>query len=224
MVLHDNWLRIKKLSSFYWNQRVKGFSVPDDPLLDEGATEALLSHLGSAIFYMEFGAGGSTVLVGRNGLETISVESDPVFARAVRRRLAPGHRVTLIDADIGLTAEWGFPLFKHRAAARLARWHRYIDRPFALAEQRGVFPDFVLVDGRFRVACALETARRAVAGGQCATIMIDDYEGRAHYRQLETYLGPPRRAGRAALFDVGSAPLSKPITLADMDEATADPR
>lgn len=216
--------RIGELASFYWAQRVKGFSVPDEPLLDEGATAALRSHLDKARFYLEFGTGGSTVLVARRGLETVSVDSDPVFAQAVRRKLAPGHRVTIVDTDIGLTAEWGFPVLKRETPARLARWRRYIDQPFAIIAARGRFPDFVLVDGRFRVGCTLESARQAVAAGSPTTIMVDDYQGREHYRLLEDYLGPPRREGRAALFDMGTAPLPRPVTAACVSEAMRDPR
>lgn len=194
--------RLVDLAAFYRVQRIQGFDVPDLPHLDDGATERLQAEMARATFYLEFGTGGSTLAAARAGLETIAVDSDPYFLRAVTRKLPAGHRVTPVHADIGLTCEWGWPVRGKPTPDRVRRWRTYIDKPFALAEARGRLPDFIFVDGRFRPACALESARRAQTAGTAATIMIDDYVGRDDYRWIETHLGPPEFAGRAAVFRI----------------------
>jgi len=190
------------VARFLYHQRVKGFLVPDDPWFDAGATEAFNDHLSDSHLYVEFGTGGSTLLAGRLGKRTVSVESDPYFARAVAARLSAGAPVRMIHADIGLTLGWGVPAFRTLTPARRRRWLGYVTAPYAAPELQNDFPDFVLVDGRFRRACALEAARRARLGSHPLTIMVDDYAERTPFRQIETYLGAPRMAGWAALFVV----------------------
>lgn len=212
--------RAFNLARFFYHQRVTGFTVPDEPHLDPETLAWFAGRLGKARSYMEFGAGGSTRLAGRLGVPTISVEGDPFFARAVRKGLAPGHRVDLIDAGIGTTIQWGVPLRGSPAPQRVSRWRRYIDLPFqALQRDDRAFPDLVLVDGRFRRACALRTA--AEAKGRPCDLLFDDYygEGRDHYHDVERVLGSPRRIGRSALFAV--APDIQ-IAASEIDAAIAD--
>jgi hypothetical protein len=214
--------RLADLAAFYRVQRISGFDVPDLPHLDDGATERLQVEMARASFYLEFGTGGSTLAAGRAGLETIAVDSDPYFLRAVTAKLPTGHRVTPVHADIGLTCEWGWPVRGRPTPDRVRRWRTYIDKPFAMVAARGRFPDFVFVDGRFRPACALEAARLAQAKGVTVTIMIDDYVGRDDYRAVEAHLGPPDFAGRAAVFIIAPSTHS-PIPEAAVTAAMQSP-
>lgn len=202
MSLQDRYARYKALAIFYYVQRIKGFEVPADPHLDEAATVALQDHLSRSRFYLEFGSGGSTLMADRLGVETVSVDSDRYFAKAVRKALSIRAPVKQIYADIGFTQEWGNPVWVKQTKARLKRWRRYIELPFAEIQRRGRMPDFVLIDGRFRVGCALETARRAAQFQSPVLIMMDDYAERPHYHVVEKSLGKPSRAGRAALFKI----------------------
>lgn len=184
-------------------QRVIGFEVPNEPHLDPETLDWLTARMPSAQSYLEFGAGGSTRLAGRLGIPTVSVEGDRFFARAVRAGLAPQHRVTLIDADIGPTTYWGVPLRGKPSPARVRKWRRYIDLPFELLQRNGqLFPDLALIDGRFRRACALRTAQEAAKAGAHCDLLFDDYynEGREGYASVEQHLGLPRRIGRSARF------------------------
>ena len=188
---------------FLYLQRVIGFEVPDEPHLDPDTLHWLTARLPNAQSYLEFGAGGSTRLAGRLGIPTVSVEGDRFFARAVRAGLAPQHRVTLIDADIGPTTHWGVPFRGKPTPARMRKWRRYIDLPFAQMLRNGrPFPDLVLIDGRFRRACALRTAQEAAKVGAHCDLLFDDYynQGREGYASVEQHLGTPRRIGRSALF------------------------
>lgn len=184
------------LARFLYVQRVTGFDPPgDEPFMDAEGVARFRRELARARSYVEFGSGGSTVLVDRAGIPAISVENDRFYARAVATRLGQG-AVRQIVVPMGLTREWGFPLLPSQRAA----W-RYVSAPW---DQIGTFPDLVLVDGRYRVACALESARRAHVAGASAVLMFDDYAPRQHYFAVEDYLGKPEMDGRAALFRIGA--------------------
>ena len=43
--------------------------------------------------------------------------------------------------------------------------------------------------------------------GAAAELMLDDYDGRPFYHVLESYLGTPKRVGRAAVFGIGKTPI-----------------
>ncbi len=116
--------------------------------------------------YAEFGTGGSTLMAVRAGFETVvGVESDPAWATKVREdpAIAPGAaagRVSILHADIGPVGASGSPVGR----THLDRWPRYIATMWAEWDRRGGFPDLVLVDGRFRVACCLSVALLAATG------------------------------------------------------------
>lgn len=185
-----------RLPAFLYQQRIKGFDPPgDEPFMDPEGIERFKHELSFCNHYLEFGSGGTTVQADRLRIPTISVESDRFYARAVASRLSSG-RVTQVMVDLGITGEWGTPFFTSPRKG----W-RYVSAPFGEH-----FPDFILVDGRYRAACALESARRAYKAGK-AVLMLDDYAHRSCYHVVETWLGRPEMAGRAAIFQIGLAPV-----------------
>lgn len=181
------------LAKFLYRQRVRGFDPPaPEPFMDPEGTERFRRELEKATYYLEYGSGGTTLLADQRNIPAISVENDRFYARAVASQLK-GSCVRQIVVSTGPTREWGFPLFRSFKKARA-----YVD-----AGADAWFPDLVLVDGRWRVACALETARRAKLRGRKATLMFDDYAGRPHYHRVEHFLGKPEMAGRVAIFQIG---------------------
>jgi hypothetical protein len=191
---------VRRTSNFLYVQRVKGFPLPSAPGLDAASLQRFRAELSAAEVYLEFGSGGTTLLADRLGVETVTVESDRYFAKAMKAALR-GTNVTILTPNIGITERWGRPIFNKPTARRLKRWRSYVDEPFACLR---AFPDLVLVDGRFRVACALESARQAYLRGCTATLIVDDYAARPRYRVVEQWLGKPEMAGRAAVFEIGS--------------------
>lgn len=192
--------RVRDTLKFFYAQRVTGLAPPDDrPLFDPESGRRFEVELSKASAYLEYGSGGSTVLVDSMGIPAVSVESDRFYAKAVKSRLRHD-RVTLLTPDIGITREWGTPIF-----ANSRKGLRYVDAPFPISP----FPDFILVDGRFRVACALECARQAYLAHQQPMLMIDDYTYRPEYHRVEEELGVPEIVGRAAFFILGQAAISR---------------
>lgn len=157
---------LPKVAIHAYRQRVVGFPPPGSvPYMPPEEVEFFKAQIAQSRSYVEFGSGGSTVLASILGVPTISVESDSVYARAVASQLI-GDSVTQIVSSLGLAMEWGMPAFPR---VRLAR--RYVMAPWITSH----FPEFVLVDGRYRVACALASAMRASAAGAKAVLMFDDY-------------------------------------------------
>ncbi|MCL6730120.1 hypothetical protein [Sphingomonas hankyongi] len=187
--------RASELARFFYYQRVEGFDPPTKPHFDKETSVFFEEQVAKARQYLEYGSGGSTLVADRLGVPTVSVEGDRFYAEIVRSVLRTDTLVKIVIPRIGLTGEWSTPVFKSVAKAR-----RYIDAPFSSA---GKFPDLVLVDGRYRVACALEVARRANLGAHRSMIIFDDYFDRPQYRAAEERLGSPQRIGRAAVFHVG---------------------
>jgi hypothetical protein len=215
--------RAHELANFYFVQRWNGFPRPTEPALDLETTQAFIDCLKSSKAYLEFGSGGTTLVADALNIRTLSVESDRFYARVVRRALSPRTTVHVIDVYIGLTVEWSRPLFKTPTSTRLRRWCRYWESPFEHLQTQGWFPDFVLVDGRFRRACTLQTARAALLSDRQVTILVDDYflDDRKDYRQLENWLGVPDRVGLAAIFAVNAGSCELP-SVADVEEAASD--
>ena len=213
VTLRDRLRLAQERLRFFYVQRVQGFESPTRPHLDEESAAWLEAQLKRTTLFLEFGSGGSTVLANRLGVPSISVESDRFFARAVWRGLERPEIARIQVPEMGITAEWGMPLFFRRKKGR-----RYVSAGFELLGDR--FPDFISVDGRYRVACALESARRAHLAGANPLLMLDDYDGRSFYHFVEDHLGAPERVGRAALFKVGKTPVSE----AAVRKFATDPR
>ena len=144
--------------------------------------------------YLEFGTGGSTLLAVRTGIaKIVAVESDPAWAAAVRShpevapRVADG-RAVVLHADIGAVANFGSPA----SATSARRWPAYISTAWAEWARGDAFPELVLVDGRFRVACCLSVivarALMRYPGADPLVVMHDVTPDRPSYdRALEFF-------------------------------------
>lgn len=121
---------------------------------------------------LEFGCGGSTLVAAQQVQRIVSVDSDPAWLAKVQAELA-GVPVefTPFHADIGRVGEWGYPTDE----ARLRDWPRY-----HVAIWRGLTgsPDAVLIDGRFRVACLLQSIIHAKPD---CIFLFHDFVDRPHY-------------------------------------------
>ncbi len=179
-----------------------GYTISDQPAFDPETAAWFEERIKTLRYYVEYGSGASTLLTARKGAAVISMESDPRFADAVRRALSATADVTILDAKLGPTQYWGYPVFTRPNKSRHAVWLRYVKAPVETAQMRGWQPELVLVDGRFRCACALAAAQSLIANGAKGQILFDDYSVRSCYSAVEKYLGAPTLIGRSALFSV----------------------
>ncbi|MBK0326585.1 hypothetical protein I5535_04690 [Rhodobacteraceae bacterium F11138] len=173
-----------------------GLTMPPD------AAELVTRVYERAQAILEYGAGGSTVLAANMaGKHVTTVESDRAWVRRMRRWFqsnppGDGTTVDVVWANIGDTTDWGHPVNDDS-------WRRFSNYPLRIWQRDGFrHPDAVLVDGRFRIGCALATVFSIT---RPVTLLFDDYTRHASYRQVEEYLGQPRMTGRMAEFRVKPA-------------------
>lgn len=154
-------------------------------------------HYEAADVILEYGSGGSTVMASEMPGKTIfSVESSKIWTRQMRRwfkEAEPPSMPMMQYINIGETGKWGSPV----DTEGFQRYHLY---PLSIWDT-GEFqhPDVILVDGRFRVACALTAMLRCT---KKTTLLFDDYEGRAGYHVIEDYLEKKETVGNMARFEV----------------------
>jgi hypothetical protein len=196
--------RLLALARFLYVQRIKGFDLPERPLLDDESEAWLAERLKSTKLFLEFGSGGSTVLANRLGVPSVTIESDRLYAATVRKALPSPRTARILTPKMGITGEWGMPVL-----GKARKGPRYVQAAFDCFKDG--FPDLIFVDGRYRVACVLETARQAAEARCRATVLIDDYEYRPHYHVLEQHLGKPDHVGRDAIFFVGERPIDEEV-------------
>lgn len=140
-------------------------------------------HLRKSKYYLEYGCGGSTeaavrLRVGR----IVSVESDKNWIKQLGEKpelsaAIEDEKLHLMHVDIGPVGSWGTPTDK----ATVGRWPKYYLTPF---EKFSYDFDTVLIDGRFRVGCAL--ACHAFLKDN-AIVMMHDYQTRDGYSEIEKF-------------------------------------
>jgi hypothetical protein len=156
--------------------------------------------LAGARTVVEYGTGGSTLLaLGAGVSRLISVETDlgwigklrevAEIAEAERRE-----RVTFVHVDIGPVGKWGKPTDRSGAA----RYATYAPAPW----QHCRAADVVFIDGRFRVASALETLLRS---GSETRIAFHDFWKRPQYHVVLPLVDCVDRADTLAIFRRSSA-------------------
>ncbi len=173
----------------------------DRPILKmpQDAQDLVRETYETASVILEYGSGGSTVLASEMESKTVfSVESDRNWARKMQRWFkqnppAANTQVNVRWVNIGATREWGFPVDDEN-------WARFPRYPLSIWQSDDFqHPDVVLVDGRFRVGCALATAFNIT---RPVTLLFDDYANRRHMHTVEEFLEKPDLVGRMAIFHV----------------------
>lgn len=177
--------------------------------------------------YLEFGSGASTVCAADFNIPTITIESDSVFLRSVLESCGgAGGCINAVHRDIGALGPWGSPFISAitpLTKSRLKCFGRYSDPPAELFDKGDIaLPDLVLIDGKFRVACALKLLKFFQASShEKYRLIIDDYVGRSQYHILERYFKLHHKFVEFAVF---GHPNFIPKTLeADIEKYSCDP-
>ena len=160
-------------------------------------SELVRHHYEKANVILEYGSGGSTVMASEMAGKTIySVESSRVWSKMMRawfNQEQPASMPTVQRVDVGKTGKWGKPV-DHSG---FKRYHLY---PTSIWDTEGFkHPDVILIDGRFRVACALTALLKCT---KKTTLLFDDYTKRNQYRLLEDFIEPEETVGEMARFTI----------------------
>lgn len=132
--------------------------------------------------YLEFGCGGSTeIAISMDCPMIVSVDSDREWIRKLNEKSNVAARVkngTLLfdHIDIGPVGAWGVP----KDDSKIRSWPKYCLAPF----RRGIQYEYILVDGRFRVACACVAWAFMTDD---ALLAVHDYRFRPQYYEIEKF-------------------------------------
>jgi hypothetical protein len=144
---------------------------------------------------LEYGSGGSTFYASKCDLEhIITTENDKEFLKMVMEKCQNSiPDIIPVYVYVGETVMWGYPINKKFKDS----WKRYPISPWEKAKERGIIPDTVIIDGRFRVASFIYSINNSEPG---TIIFWDDYVNRKSYHVVESICKPNEVVGRAAIF------------------------
>lgn len=187
-------------------------SLPEESMLPRmtEAEVALMDKYTPEGCVLEFGAGGSSAFFAKKGVrQLISVESDRewinrmLLGNSTLRQWAKAGRWRPFHVQIGATGEWGFPLSQEPAVA----WLNYHQAIWDVVDAATL--DFVLVDGRFRVASALQLLLRARE--KTPRILVHDFAEREYYAVLLDFFDVVEQAETAVILE-----RKAPVSFADV--------
>ncbi len=173
----------------------------------------LEAGLARANRFLEYGSGFSTVAAAarRPPLPFVSVDSAIAWRDNVAASVGQHAAGVLLFVDIGASpgdSYWGYPPM---TTSFIDQWAAYVN---ADGRVEDLAPDLVLVDGRFRVACALRVLPTLLATN--GTLLMHDYPTRPYYHFVEAYYTLVKVVDRLAVL--------RPKPLLSDDKLSADLR
>ena len=141
------------------------------PILSEKELEIFSYLMNPKNIYFEFGAGGSTNIASFYNMTVYSVESDKNWHKKLKD---DGINAIYITIDLKANGNGGNP----GRGTTVDDWKLYIQ-----AYKKEYNADIILIDGRFRVACALDIFSKI---RNDAIVLIHDYF-RIEYHIVEDY-------------------------------------
>ena len=174
-------------------KKIFRYFKPKHAELFDGYSELFEKYFHKAINYGEYGMGLSTEYVCQNGVRNIiSVDTNQEWCSIVKSKLSGECQANLSSIDLGdIVGGWGYPKDYSK--------RKNIDSYLNFIWSFKIKPDFVLIDGRFRVACFLKTYIEAKPD---TTVIFDDYPIRYYYHVVEELIKPIEFNNRQAVFKV----------------------
>ena len=153
-----------------------------EPHLSGNDRKMFYKYLDNSTVYFEYGSGGSTYQAStRKNIKTIySVESDITWQKKLQEIIKIPYINFIFNEMDTRPRDWGNP----GPNATLAQRLNYSSHLGKLSEEEQKSIDFMLIDGRFRVACCLKA--HALISDKCL-IAFDDFLNRRHYHSVLDY-------------------------------------
>lgn len=143
--------------------------------MNEKEVELLKRYLKKSNFYFEFGSGNSTLLAIKLKVpKIVSIESDLDYVIKGKEN-DPERKASINYIDIqGDGNPWGNPIDESKSY----NWGSYYMSIMNMLSP----PDLVLIDGRFRIMCAIQAYKKCSYN---SFILIHDYTNRPHYHVID---------------------------------------
>ena len=133
------------------------------------------SYLEKTTNYFEFGGGGSTVLANSysNIQKIIAIDSNIDWINKIKNNLNT-NKIGFCYIDVNAPRNSGYP----KDESKKENWELYSN---SISNYNKNNFDLILVDGRFRVACAIKSYLHM---NDTNILLVHDYN-RTHYRDIE---------------------------------------
>jgi len=160
-------------------------------------TQLFYKYLDKCTNYFEYGSGGSTYQAClRNNIEKIyTIESDKEWIeKLIENKIIKNKidnnllKIIYIDMDTR-SKSWGYP----GKNSKYNDWKNYVRSIDKIKEKI----DLILIDGRFRVACALYCFDKIIEN---TLIIFDDFLIRKYYKEVLLYYDIIESEGRLAVL------------------------
>ena len=196
--------------------------IAENPsFVSKEAVEKYLELLQNSSFYVEYGSGGSTVAAAKLGKNFSSYEPSEKFLKLVSKKIKQLGKLDHQCMDLksiyyGPTRTWGIPFPFVLSKFIFRKGMQKYSNPHWESLKR--FPDLILIDGRFRVACALK-AIKSLKNQDNWVIIVDDYLDREEYKIIEEFSDLDAILGTTAFFSkkLFSKDIDKAIVLHELD-------
>ena len=181
----------------------KTFDLPSYPVFKSTqASEEFYRLLQRCDFYVEYGSGGSTLAAVKLSKNFQSYESSRAFHKIMNNKMQkmipePAPISDFLLYEFGPIRSWSIPFPSGLNKVMFAKKMCVYSEPHWKA--CGEFPDLILIDGRFRVSCALKNF--AALEGKKFHLVVDDYAERSEYSVIEKYGNLRKVIGTTAFFD-----------------------
>jgi len=168
-----------------WNSSVlmkKGQPTKLEPLFSNNDKDMFYKYLSKATTYFEYGSGGSTYQASlrKNLLKIYSVESDLIWHTKLKK-IVNNSSVKFIYSEMDTKPDtYGNP----GPNSTRDDWIKYSNQISFLELEDLKAIDFILIDGRFRVACCLKCFD--LINSECF-IAFDDFLNRPYYHIVLDY-------------------------------------
>jgi hypothetical protein len=152
------------------------------PLFALNDTQMFYNYLNKSKIYFEYGSGGSTyqASIRNNIVKIYSVESDIKWQNILKENIISNNVTYFYNEMNVLPNTWGNP-GPNSTHLQHINYSNYLIK-LTLEEQQSI--DFILIDGRFRVACCLKCFD--IINLDCL-IAFDDFLNRPQYHVVLQY-------------------------------------
>ena len=134
---------------------------------------------------LEYGSGNSTLFANKINKKIYSVESDKGFYLYLKEKVKKNY----FFVYFGLVYFYSVPFFENLRKKKLKiKAEEYSNKILKFLDKRKYYPDLILIDGRYRVLCALQVYKFIKKNKLYkTTVILDDYKYRKQYHVVKKF-------------------------------------
>ena len=166
----------------------------------DNANSFFEQELKNCNFYLEYGSGISTILAAKLNKRFYSIEGDRDFFKFINKKVKNNK---IKYKSLGITGAYGVPVmqkYKQISDNQKKKIKNYCSGILKDLENEKIFPDLILVDGRFRVLTCLYLYVFLRNKNLKFKVILDDYLDRKNYHIIEKFFHI-ERIGRFAVSE-----------------------